>query len=262
MREDDLHCILQDGGFRFIQGGVAFGDASPRTPENLEKVAQVADVLGFDEVILVQVAMTHRVALPYETQASVYGLHKTDGLADALVIEQAGHAALIANADCPVGLLRAPDGRAVVMHLGLECIWRADNEGGIMEAALAVLDCAPEDSRLCVGAGIGPCCFGYSATSAKHLAMEAGLRARFGAGCFPGQVHKGPRRGQLAYDLGHMIRQQAELLGIGAVAQHGDCSSCAGLENEEDESVGLFYSHVRDREATRGRNMVLVGRVR
>lgn len=243
------------------QFGTAFGDASPRSSDALPRVRAAAVDAGFDDLCLMQVAFTHRVATAGELESRPGGLRRTRGAADGLVLDEVpGRAVWVANADCPIGVLAVRDGPAVVLHLGLDCLWRPDSGPTLFETAVAALEVPPGELRFWVGCGIGPCCYGLWHRDPALRARVDHLRARYGADVIDGEASRGPRRGQHAYDLHEMALRSARLAGVGEARAERTCTSCAGLRADGDEGFGLYFSNVRDRERSGARNLVLVGR--
>ena len=154
------------------------------------------------------------------------------GDGDALLVREAGIAAVVATADCvPVVVVGA--GGAAAIHAG----WRGI-VAGVVEHALDELGGA---QRAWIGPAIGPCCYevGDEVADAVEAASETSVR-RPGRGARP------------HLDLARAVSAQLARAGIEAVATIDRCTRC---------HPELLASYRRDGERA-GRNLTLVWRAR
>jgi copper oxidase (laccase) domain-containing protein len=201
----------------------------------------------------------HDVVYANEMEEVSQGLLRGPRPADGCLVRCAGDAVFIANGDCCVGALWHARGHAlVVMHLGLDCLWRDDDKPTLMERAVEELDCSHTELAFWVGFGIGPCCHGYRHDGDAHQKRADALRARYGDSVFPGAVRWGPRRGQAAYDHMGMATSQARALGVTKLDSSPKCTACAGLDDPNLLGYGTHFSNTRDHTGGRERNCVLV----
>ena len=154
------------------------------------------------------------------------------GDGDALVVREAGIAAVVATADC-VPVVAVGAGGAAVIHAG----WRGIVAGVVARA----LDALGGAQRAWIGPAIGPCCYevGDEVADAVEAASGASLR-RPGRGARP------------HLDLTGAVAAQLAHAGVESIATIDLCTRC---------HPELLASYRRDGERA-GRNLTLVWRVR
>ncbi len=153
------------------------------------------------------------------------------GDGDALIVRQAGLAAVVATADCvPVIVVGA--GAGAVIHAG----WR-----GIVAGVVArTLERLGEPVRQAwVGPAIGPCCYEVGAEVAAAVVAASDERALVTS-----------RRERPHLDLKRAVAAQLEAAGVEVVTAVDLCTRC---------HPELLSSHRRDGAAA-GRNLALVWR--
>jgi hypothetical protein len=146
------------------------------------------------------------------------------GPADAAVTFTAGQVCAVLVADClPVVLASRAGDRVGIAHAG----WRG-LAGGIVEATVAALGCAPAELVAWLGPAIGPQAFEVGADVREaFVSGDPGAAAAFRTG----------RTGRWFADLPALARRRLAALGVGDV--RGD-SPCTHSDPER------FYSYRRD----------------
>ena len=136
------------------------------------------------------------------------------GEADGLVTARPGLALLVTVADClPVFLLEPASGVIGALHAG----WRGI-AGGVLEAGVAAahaLGASPEQLRVAIGPGIGPCCF--------EVGPEVAER-------FDPETHRPGRGTRPHVDLAHAARLRLAAAGVipASISGPSACTRCQG----------------------------------
>ena len=185
--------ILENGairhGFSTRLGGVSQGyraslnfrgsGPDPDSRESvLENYRRFCQALGTDVQNVVQSQQVHEDTVRHVTAADRgKGLFvRTDFTADALVTDEPGLDLMVFSADCIILLFHDPVTASIgAVHAGwrgtaLDLPAKAVGEMGRLFGA------RPEDIRIAIGAGIGPCCF------ETHDDVPDAMRKAFGSG--------------------------------------------------------------------------------
>lgn len=248
-----------EGAVHIEHRGTAWGDASMRAPDALDKLLRLRHEHDLDDIVMPQLDFRHHIEASDSLVESAAGIYKTRALGDGFHLERPRRGVFIANGDCSVGVMLNADRReAVVMHLGLGCLWRSDGGPTLIEQAVHHLGGPSASLRFWVGCGIGPCCHGYGHDRPEHLRRAAALRELYGADVIGGAALHGPRRGQVAYDHVLMGMRAAERAGVKRVEADRVCRACVGLEDLNGPGYGDFYSNTRDASRGLERNSTLV----
>lgn len=152
------------------------------------------------------------------------------GEGDALRVEAAGVAAIVAVADC-VPVLVATPGAAFAIHAG----WRG-LVAGVVGAALARTS-DPRRAVAWIGPSIGPCCYEVGDDVARQVA----------AASVPSVVRAGPTR-RPHLDLAAAAAAQLTAAGVPRIRHFDLCTHC---------HPERLWSHRREREAA-GRNLAAI----
>ncbi len=244
----------------FYHRGTDFGDASLRHPTAPQRLRAAAAALELDQLVYLKAEFTNRIAYPADLTPLVPGdtvLQLTPFDAEAFLLDRPRRGVLIANGDCAIGVLS--DGRqALVMHLGLDCLWREDGSPTVLHHGVAHFDTAPAQLSLWLGGAIQACCHGYRLTTPREQRRHAELGQRYSPAVLPGRVRHGPRRGAFAVDHQRLAMEIAATLGVGRIDADRRCTACAGLSDPDRPGYGTFYSHTRDHAQGRERNFALV----
>lgn len=234
--------------------GTQYGDHSSRDPVSQERLLNACTELELDEIVYLRVNFTDQIATEKLVEGVCPRLKRTLGLADGFLITRPKLGVAIANADCALGILCGQDA-VVVMHLGLDCLWR-NGAPTVLHHAVNALG-SPERLGFWVGCAIGPCCHGYSLDTDVERARHEAIINTYGADISPGLTRKGPRRGKYAYDHRLLAVRLAEQLKIGRIETDNMCTACDGLDDPDAEGFGTYFSHTRDIYGTRKRNLAL-----
>lgn len=163
-------------------------------------------------------------------------------VADGGIVEGVRQAVVYFTADCPITAVYDPIyGRLGVLHSSFRCLV---SKGGLGESIVRALfrehGFSPQSAKVFVGFGIGPCCYGI-----EHFRED--LWARFFRN-FTSHARRGPREGQLSFDLHAFIVSELLASGVPIESIEVDyhCTAC-------DES---FHSHCREGPEA-GRNAAL-----
>lgn len=230
-------------------GGVECGNCKADADREgaLQRINTAIDALDIWAVFAPSLNFTNRVVnfsdkndvFQYDPQVKLF---RTREKADAAITDQMNIGLAVFNADCHLGIIYNINHRQLALvHLGLKCFFRPAGEESILVNTVKAMNANPQTLKLWVGAGIGPCCNGYSSLA---LPDREAISARF-PGCVGGQIQKGPRRGQEAYNNLAMILQQAAKIGFYAIEVDPVCTSCHGVESDEDRGLGTYFSNVR-----------------
>ena len=161
----------------------------------------------------------------------------TDYTADALVTDEPGLSLMVFSADCIILLLHDPVTASIgAVHAGwrgtaLDLPAKAVGEMGRLFGA------KPEDIRVAVGAGIGPCCF------ETHDDVPDAMRSAFGGA----EAHIRPRGEKWTVDLKAVNAWRLREAGVDP-ARIDLCSVCTACRTD------LYWSHrvTGDRRGVQG----------
>lgn len=242
-------------GFSTRLGGVSKGHFAslnlqkngpePDDWENvLENYRRFCEALGTDVRGVVRSKQVHRDTVRHVTAADRgKGLFAArDYTADALVTNEPGLDLMVFSADCIILLLHDPVTRSIgAVHAGwrgtaLDLPAKAVGEMGRLFGA------KPENIRVAVGPGIGPCCF------ETHDDVPDAMRGAFGGGA---EAYIRPRGAKWTVDLkGVNVWRLRE---AGVRPEHIDiCSACTACRTD------LYWSH-RVAGSKRGLQGALIG---
>ena len=209
-----------------LRGSGAVQDQSENVRENYRRFCAA---LGTQSECCVLAKQVHEDTVRVVTAADAGKglLVPQDYTADALVTNEPGLNLMVFSADCGIFLFHDPVSRCVgAVHAG----WRGTALGlpGKMVAEMGRLYGAkPEDIRVAVGAGIGPCCF-----ETDDDVPDAMLKA-FGGGA---QAYFEKRGAKWHIDLQEINLWQLREAGI--LTEHLDaCKLCTACHGE------LYWSH-------------------
>ena len=238
--------ILENGGIRHgfstRLGGVSQGyraslnfrgsGPDPDSRENvLENYRRFCQALGADVRNVVQSQQVHEDTVRHVTAADRgKGLFAaTDFTADALVTDEPGLDLMVFSADCIILLLHDPVTASIgAVHAGwrgtaLDLPAKAAGEMGRLFGA------KPEDIRIAIGAGIGPCCF------ETHADVPDGLRSGLGEDAAP-FIRPLSKPGKFSVDLKGANARWLERTGLRP--EHiAICPACTACNLDE------FWSH-------------------
>ncbi|MDE7219335.1 MAG: peptidoglycan editing factor PgeF [Oscillospiraceae bacterium] len=206
------------------------GGPEPDGRENvLENYRRFCGALGADVRDLVQSKQVHEDTVRHVTAADRgKGLFvSTDFTADALVTGEPGLSLMVFSADCIILLLHDPATRSIgAVHAG----WRGtalDLPAKAVREMGRLFGARPEDIRVAIGAGIGPCCF------ETHNDVPDAMRAAFGDGA---EAYIRPRGEKWTVDLKAVNAWRLREAGV--QEEHIDiCPTCTACHTE------LYWSH-------------------
>ena len=240
-------------GFSTRLGGVSRGDydalnfrgggAQPDDPALVrENYRRFCAALGAEPGGLVRSHQVHEDTVRHVTAADAGFLRPTNYTADALVTGAPGLSLMVFSADCIILLLWDPVSRSVgAVHAG----WRGtalDLPAKTVREMGRLFGARPEDVRVAIGAGIGPCCF------ETHDDVPDAMRAAFGPGV---EAQIRPRGEKWTVDLKAMNAWRLEEAGVDPA--HIDiCPLCTACRTD------LYWSHRRTGER-RGVQGALIG---
>lgn len=217
------------------------GGPEPDVRENVrENYRRFCEALGTDVHNVVQSHQVHEDTVRHVTGADRgKGLFAaTDYTADALVTDEPGLSLMVFSADCIILLLHDPVTASIgAVHAGwrgtaLDLPAKAVGEMGRLFGA------KPEDIRVAVGAGIGPCCF------ETHDDVPDAMRDAFGVGA---ETYIAPRGEKWTVDLKAVNAWRLRECGVRG--EHIDiCGTCTACCPE------LYWSHRKtgDRRGVQG----------
>lgn len=249
--EDEQVCH----GFSTRLGGVSEGrfaslnfQKNGPEPDNWENVLEnyrrFCAALGTDVRDVVRSKQVHGDAVRHVTAADRgKGLFAArDYTADALVANEPGLNLMVFSADCIILLLHDPVTRSIgAVHAG----WRGtalDLPAKTVREMGRLFGARPEDVRVAIGAGIGPCCF------ETHDDVPDAMRAAFGGGV---EAHIRPRGEKWTVDLKSVNAWRLREAGV--AAEHMDvCPLCTACRPD------LYWSH-RVTGSKRGIQGALIG---
>ena len=238
-------------GFSTRLGGVSGGDYAslnlrgsgpePDSRENvLENYRRFCQALGADIHDLVQSKQVHEDTVRHVTAADRgKGLFvSTDFTADALVTNEPNLNLMVFSADCIILLFHDPVSRSIgAVHAG----WRGtalDLPAKAVKEMGRLFGAKPEDFRVAIGAGIGPCCF------ETHNDVPDAMYAAFGSGAQAYITEKGPK-----WNVGLKEINAWRLRESGVPAGQIDiCPTCTACHTD------LYWSHrvTGDRRGVQG----------
>ena len=238
-------------GFSTRLGGVSQGyraslnfrgsGPDPDSRENvLENYRRFCQALGADVRNVVQSQQVHEDTVRHVTAADRgKGLFAaTDFTADALVTDEPGLDLMVFSADCIILLLHDPVTASIgAVHAGwrgtaLDLPAKAAGEMGRLFGA------KPEDIRIAIGAGIGPCCF------ETHDDVPDAMRKAFGGGV---EAYIRPRGKKWTVDLKAVNAWRLREAGV-REAHIDVCPACTACHTD------LYWSHraAGDRRGVQG----------
>ena len=224
------------------------GGPEPDVRENVrENYRRFCEALGTDVHNMVQSHQVHEDTVRHVTGADRgKGLFAaTDYTADALVTDEPGLSLMVFSADCIILLLHDPVTASIgAVHAGwrgtaLDLPAKAVGEMGHLFGA------KPEDIRVAVGAGIGPCCF------ETHDDVPDAMRSAFGGGA---EAHIRPKGEKWTVDLKGINAWRLREAGV-----RGEtidvCPTCTACRTD------LYWSHriTGDRRGVQGALIALPG---
>lgn len=227
-------------GFSTRLGGVSGGYFSslnlrgsgpePDERENvLENYRRFCRAAGVDVHDLVQSKQVHE-----DTVRHVTGADRGKGLffprdytADALVTDEPRLNLMVFSADCIILLFHDPVTRSIgAVHAG----WRStalDLPAKTVREMGRLFGAEPENIRVAIGAGIGPCCF------ETHDDVPDAMRAAFGGGV---EAYIQPREAKWTVDLKEINAWRLREAGVPGA--HIDiCPTCTACRTD------LYWSH-------------------
>ena len=215
------------------------GGPAPDDRENVrENYRRLCAALGADPAGLVCSKQVHEATVRCVTGAD-RGKGFTvpvDYTADALVTGEPGLSLMVFSADCIILLLHDPVTRSVgAVHAG----WRGtalDLPAKTVGEMGRLFGARPEDIRVAIGAGIGPCCF------ETHDDVPDAMRAAFGSGVAP---YITPRGGKWTVDLKGVNAWRLREAGVRQLDVCPTCTAC---------TTDLYWSHrvTGDRRGVQG----------
>lgn len=247
--------ILENGairhGFSTRLGGVSRGvfaslnfRASGPNPDDRESVQEnyrrFCAAVGADPAGLVLSKQVHQDTVRHVTAAdrgkgfSV----PSDYTADALVTDEPGLGLMVFSADCIILLLHDPVTASIgAVHAG----WRGtalDLPAKTVAEMGRLFGARPENIRVAIGAGIGPCCF------ETHDDVPEALRSAFGPGA---EAYIAPRGEKWTVDLKAVNAWRLREAGVDP-ARIDLCSVCTACRTD------LYWSHrvTGDRRGVQG----------
>ncbi len=224
------------------------GGPEPDVRENVrENYRRFCEALGTDVHNVVQSHQVHEDTVRHVTGADRgKGLFAaTDYTADALVTDEPGLSLMVFSADCIILLLHDPVTASIgAVHAGwrgtaLDLPAKAVGEMGRLFGA------KPEDIRVAVGAGIGPCCF------ETHDDVPDAMRSAFGGGA---EAHIRPKGEKWTVDLKGINAWRLREAGVRG--ENIDvCPACTACRTD------LYWSHriTGDRRGVQGALIALPG---
>lgn len=236
--------ILENGGivhgFSTRLGGVSKGHFAslnlqkngpePDSWENvLENYRRFCEALGTDVRNVVRSKQVHEDTVRHVTEADRgKGLFAArDYTADALVTNEPGLNLMVFSADCIILLLHDPVSRCVgAVHAG----WRGtalDLPAKAVREMGRLFGAKPENIRVAVGPGIGPCCF------ETYDDVPDAMRGAFGSGA---EDYIRPRGAKWTVDLKGVNAWRLREAGVRG-EQIDVCPTCTACHTD------LYWSH-------------------
>ena len=238
-------------GFSTRLGGVSRGvfaslnfRASGPDPDDRESVQEnyrrFCAAVGADPAGLVLSKQVHRDTVRHVTandRGKGFSV-PSDYTADALVTDEPGLGLMVFSADCIILLLHDPVTASIgAVHAG----WRGtalDLPAKTVAEMGRLFGARPENIRVAIGAGIGPCCF------ETHDDVPEALRAAFGPGA---EAYIAPRGEKWTVDLKAVNAWRLREAGVDP-ARIDLCSVCTACRTD------LYWSHrvTGDRRGVQG----------
>ena len=224
------------------------GGPEPDVRENVrENYRRFCEALGTDVHDVVQSQQVHEDTVRHVTGADRgKGLFAaTDYTADALVTDEPGLSLMVFSADCIILLLHDPvTGSIGAVHAG----WRGtalDLPAKAVRKMGRLFGARPEDIRVAVGAGIGPCCF------ETHDDVPNAMRSAFGGGA---EDYIRPRGEKWTVDLKGLNAWRLREAGV-REENMDVCPTCTTCRTD------LYWSHriTGDRRGVQGALIALAG---
>lgn len=236
--------VLEDAklihGFSTRLGGVSegqFASLNFRTggpePDNRDLVQEnyrrFCAALGADPAGLVLSRQVHEDTVRHVTAVDRGKglLIPADYTADALITDVPGISLMVFSADCIILLFHDPvTGCVGACHAG----WRGtalDLPAKTVKEMGRVFGAKPEDIRIAIGAGIGPCCF------ETHDDVPSAMRAAFGRGA---EACIRPRGAKWTVDLKEINAWRLREAGV-AEGHIDICRTCTACHTD------LYWSH-------------------
>lgn len=224
------------------------GGPEPDVRENVrENYRRFCEALGTDVHNMVQSHQVHEDTVRHVTGADRgKGLFAaTDYTADALVTDEPGLSLMVFSADCIILLLHDPVTASIgAVHAG----WRGtalDLPAKTVGEMGRLFGAKPEDIRVAVGAGIGPCCF------ETHDDVPDAMRSAFGGGV---EAHIRPKGEKWTVDLKGINAWRLREAGV-RVENIDVCTACTACRTD------LYWSHriTGDRRGVQGALIALPG---
>ena len=224
------------------------GGPEPDVRENVrENYRRFCEALGTDVHNVVQSHQVHEDTVRHVTGADRgKGLFAaTDYTADALVTDEPDLSLMVFSADCIILLLHDPVTASIgAVHAG----WRGtalDLPAKTVGEMGRLFGAKPEDIRVAVGAGIGPCCF------ETHDDVPDAMRSAFGGGA---EAHIRPKGEKWTVDLKGINAWRLREAGVRG--ENIDvCPTCTACRTD------LYWSHriTGDRRGGQGALIALPG---
>ncbi|MDE7042737.1 MAG: peptidoglycan editing factor PgeF [Oscillospiraceae bacterium] len=224
------------------------GGPEPDVRENVrENYRRFCEALGTDVHNVVQSHQVHEDTVRHVTGADRgKGLFAaTDYTADALVTDEPDLSLMVFSADCIILLLHDPVTASIgAVHAG----WRGtalDLPAKTVGEMGRLFGAKPEDIRVAVGAGIGPCCF------ETHDDVPDAMRSAFGGGA---EAHIRPKGEKWTVDLKGINAWRLREAGV-RVENIDVCTACTACRTD------LYWSHriTGDRRGGQGALIALPG---
>ncbi len=224
------------------------GGPEPDVRENVrENYRRFCEALGTDVHNMVQSHQVHEDTVRHVTGADRgKGLFAaTDYTADALVTDEPGLSLMVFSADCIILLLHDPVTASIgAVHAG----WRGtalDLPAKTVGEMGRLFGAKPEDIRVAVGAGIGPCCF------ETHDDVPDAMRSAFGGGA---EAHIRPKGEKWTVDLKGINAWRLRAAGV-REENIDVCTACTACRTD------LYWSHriTGDRRGVQGALIALPG---
>ncbi|MFA6537452.1 MAG: laccase domain-containing protein [Patescibacteria group bacterium] len=244
---------LFDGSVSAVHLGRDYGDFGRGVEDREKKILYACErSLNWFGVALPKIAFSNDVFLVPEilTDRFVRSIVYSQRESDAVILKRLDFVLAIANADCHLGVFYHKDTKQLALvHLGLKCIVREDDSPTIIETVFRAMKVPPEEVQVWVGAGIGSCCNGYS----FEYDFARKVAKKF-PNCVGGEVIKGPRTGQVAFDNIGICEKILRSCGVRDLVLAPRCTACA----EDERRNKLFHSNVYDTDKTLARNLFMV----
>lgn len=224
------------------------GGPEPDVRENVrENYRRFCEALGTDVHNMVQSHQVHEDTVRHVTGADRgKGLFAaTDYTADALVTDEPGLSLMVFSADCIILLLHDPVTASIgAVHAG----WRGtalDLPAKTVGEMGRLFGAKPEDIRVAVGVGIGPCCF------ETHDDVPDAMRSAFGGGV---EAHIRPKGEKWTVDLKGINAWRLREAGV-REENIDVCTACTACRTD------LYWSHriTGDRRGVQGALIALPG---